>query len=87
MAIKFVDTVSPVGDFPAALAQDVDFTDGDSLQDKYDNGELGGTGIISLTRAEYDALIEDGTIDEEAIYAAASIEELDAIEIIYKEVE
>lgn len=43
MAIKLADTVAPMGDFPAVMADDVDFSDGESLQYKFDNGKLGMT--------------------------------------------
>ena len=44
MAIKLADTLAPMADFPAALAEHVEFSDGKSLQEKYDLGELGGEG-------------------------------------------
>ena len=42
MAIKLADTLAPMADFPAVEAKDVAFNDNKSLQEKYDNGELGG---------------------------------------------
>lgn len=42
MAIKLADTLVPMADFPAVEAKDVAFNDNESLQEKYDNGELGG---------------------------------------------
>lgn len=45
MAIKLADTLAPMADFPAVEAKDVAFNDNKSLQEKYDNGELGGGGI------------------------------------------
>lgn len=61
MALKFPDTAVPMGDFPAAMAEHIDFSDGKSLQEKYDLGELGGEGggHVELTQAEYDALSEE----------------------------
>ena len=62
MAIKLADTLAPMADFPAAMAEHIEFDDGKSLQEKYDLGELGGEGgggHIELTQAEYDALSED----------------------------
>ena len=49
MAVKLPDTLVPMADFPSAFAKDVQFTDGENLQDKLDNGKLGssssGTGL------------------------------------------
>jgi hypothetical protein len=62
MAIKLADTLAPMADFPAAMAEHIDFSDGKSLQEKYDLGELGGeggAGHIELTQAEYDALSDE----------------------------
>ena len=61
MAIKLADTLAPMADFPAVEAQHVAFDDGDTLQEKLDNGGLGGggTGYKQLSQAEYDALTED----------------------------
>ena len=70
MAIKLADTLAPMADFPAALAEHVEFSDGKSLQEKYDLGELGGEGgggHIELTQAEYDALSEEEKLNG-AIY-------------------
>ena len=51
MAVKLPDTLVPMADFPSAYAKDVQFTDGENLQDKLDNGKLGssssGTGLTS----------------------------------------
>lgn len=44
MAIKLADTLAPMADFPAVEAKDVAFSDNKTLQEKYDNGELGGGG-------------------------------------------
>ena len=44
MALKLPDSAVPMGDFPVAKAVDIDFNDGENLQDKFDNGELGGGG-------------------------------------------
>ena len=41
--IKTFDTFKPASDeFPVAFAEDIDFKDGESLQEKLDNGTLGG---------------------------------------------
>ena len=51
MAVKLPDTLVPMADFPSAFAKDVQFTDGENLQDKLDNGKLGssssGTGLTT----------------------------------------
>ena len=44
MAIKLADTLAPMADFPAVEAKDVAFNDNKTLQEKLDNGELGGGG-------------------------------------------
>lgn len=44
MALKLPDSAVPMGDFPVAKAVDIDFNDGENLQEKFDNGELGGGG-------------------------------------------
>lgn len=51
MAVKLPDTLVPMADFPSAYAKDVQFTDGENLQDKLDKGKLGssssGTGLTN----------------------------------------
>ena len=42
--IKLADTLAPLADFPAAYAKDIEFDDGKNLQEKLNNGELGGGG-------------------------------------------
>lgn len=49
MAIKLADTLSPMADFPAALAEHIQFSDAESLQEKYDNGDLGGGGTADVS--------------------------------------
>lgn len=44
MAIKLADTLAPMADFPAVEAKDVAFDDNKTLQEKLNNGELGGSG-------------------------------------------
>lgn len=46
MAIKLADTLAPMADFPAAMAEHVEFADGENLQQKLDDGSLGGSGTI-----------------------------------------
>ena len=47
MALKLPDSAVPMGDFPVAKAVDIDFNDGENLQEKLDNGKLGGGGSFS----------------------------------------
>ena len=44
LMIKLADTLAPLADFPAAYAKDIEFDDGKNLQEKLNNGELGGGG-------------------------------------------
>lgn len=48
MAIKLADTLAPMSEFPAAMAEHIGFSDGATLQEKFDNKELGG-GDSSVT--------------------------------------
>ena len=51
--IKTFDTFKPASDeFPVAFAEDIDFEDGESLQEKLDNGTLGGGGSVTLNTTE-----------------------------------
>lgn len=65
MAIKLVDELKAMGNFPIAHAEGINLvkTDGteDNLQSLFDNGELGGGGDSSttLTQQEYEALSEE----------------------------
>ena len=66
MALKFPDTAVPMGDFPAAMAEHIEFADGERLQEKLDNGTLGsggGASYVQLSQAEYDALSEDEKVN------------------------
>ena len=59
MAIKLADTLAPMADFPAAMAEHIEFDDGESLQEKLDSGSLGATAsdiIVAHTPDEADAL-------------------------------
>lgn len=38
--IKIADTFSPMSDFPLAMAKHINFSDGETLQEKLDNGKL-----------------------------------------------
>ena len=65
MAIKLVDELKAMGNFPIAHAEGINLVkeDGteDNLQNLFDNGELGGGGdsSVTLTQAEYEALPEE----------------------------
>ena len=52
MALKLPDSAVPMGDFPVAKAVDIDFNDGENLQEKLDNGKLGGGGASTYTSLE-----------------------------------
>lgn len=61
MGVRLPDTIEPMGDFPAARAEHIEFSDGISLQDKFNNNELGGGGDSSstVTQEEYEALPDE----------------------------
>ena len=59
MALKLPDSAVPMGDFPVAKAVDIDFNDGENLQDKFDNGDLGGGSSFS---GSYNDLTDKPTI-------------------------
>ena len=70
MAIKLVDELKAMGNFPIAHAEGINLvkTDGteDNLQNLFDNGELGGGGgdsSVTLTQEEYEALSEEQKLD------------------------
>lgn len=62
--IKLADTLAPMADFPAVEAKDVAFNDNKSLQEKYDNGELGsGTGTSG--KSAYEIAVDNGFVGTE----------------------
>ena len=68
MAIKLVDELKAMGNFPIAHAEGINLvkTDGteDNLQNLFDNGELGGgDDSTTLTQTEYEALSEEQKLD------------------------
>jgi len=67
MSIKLVDTLESMGNFPVANADGIQFTDGESLQKKLDDGTLGsgnvGASYIELSQEEYDALGNDEKVN------------------------
>ena len=64
MAIKLADTLAPMADFPAVEATDVAFNDNKSLQEKYDNGELGG-GSGTAGKSAYEIAVDNGFVGTE----------------------
>ncbi len=66
MSIKLVDSLSPMGSFPVAEAKDIVFADSENLQQKLDDGSLGGGGAeayIELSQEEYDALSDEEKVN------------------------
>ena len=61
LMIKLADTLAPLADFPAAYAKDIEFDDGKNLQEKYDNGELGGGGGSGTAgKSAYEIAVDNG---------------------------
>ena len=66
MAIKLADTLAPMADFPAVEAKDVAFNDNKSLQEKLDNGELGGGGGSGTAgKSAYEIAVDNGFVGTE----------------------
>ena len=66
MAIKLADTLAPMADFPAVEAKDVAFSDNKSLQEKLDNGELGGGGGSGTAgKSAYEIAVDNGFVGTE----------------------
>ena len=66
MAIRLADTLAPMADFPAVEAKDVAFNDNKSLQEKYDNGELGGGGGSGTAgKSAYEIAVDNGFVGTE----------------------
>ena len=57
--IKLVDQLSPMGNFAVATATDIVCSDNERLQDKIDNGTLGGDTSLTVTESEFLALPEE----------------------------
>ena len=62
--IKLADTLAPMADFPAVEAKDVAFNDNKSLQEKLDNGELGG-GTGTAGKSAYEIAVNNGFVGTE----------------------
>lgn len=73
MGIRFVDTAEPMGQFPVALAKHIDFEDGESLQEKLNNGTLGGGGVdltnYPTTEEMNEAIAAAGHLKREVVLA------------------
>ena len=63
--IKLADTLAPMADFPAVEAKDVAFNDNKTLQEKYDNGELGGGGTGTAGKSAYEIAVDNGFVGTE----------------------
>lgn len=61
MAIKLADTLAPMADFPAAMAEHIQFSDNESLQTKFDNGSLGSGSGGSGEENAIDSISVNGT--------------------------
>lgn len=74
MAVKLPDTLVPMADFPSAYAKDVQFTDGENLQDKLDNGKLGSSsGGTGLTTEQRENLNKVPTIEQDVTALKATV--------------
>ena len=66
MSIKLADTLAPLADFPAAYAKDIEFDDGKNLQEKLNNGELGGgSGSGTAGKSAYEIAVDNGFVGTE----------------------
>ena len=64
--IKLADTLAPLADFPAAYAKDIEFDDGKNLQEKLNNGELGGGGGSGAAgKSAYEIAVDNGFVGTE----------------------
>ena len=64
--IKLADTLAPLADFPAAYAKDIEFDDGKNLQEKLNNGELGGGGGPGTAgKSAYEIAVDNGFVGTE----------------------
>lgn len=60
MAIKLADTLAPMADFPAAMAEHIAFADGETLQGKVDNGGFGVPEDIRKEITDLKKSVSDG---------------------------
>ena len=63
MSIKLADTLAPLSSFPAAYAKDIEFDDGNNLQEKLNNGDLGGGGTAG--KSAYEIAVDNGFVGTE----------------------
>ena len=87
MAIKLADTLAPMADFPAVEAKDVAFSDAETLQEKYDNGELDGGTNITVDSAMSDIStnpVQNKAIKEYVDNKSTNVSEIDGNAIIKK---
>lgn len=81
MAVKLPATAEPMANFAVAYAEHIAFDDEETLQEKYDNGQLGGgggAGHIELTQAEYDALSDEEKFNGAIYFITDAIDEVGA---------
>lgn len=87
MSIKLADTLAPLADFPAAYAKDIEFDDGKNLQEKLNNGELGGGTNITVDSAMSDIStnpVQNKVIKEYVDNKSTNVSEIDGNAIIKK---
>ena len=85
--IKLADTLAPLADFPAAYAKDIEFDDGKNLQEKLNNGELGGGTNITVDSAMSDIStnpVQNKVIKEYVDNKSTNVSEIDGNAIIKK---
>lgn len=72
MSIKLADTLAPLANFPAAYAKDIEFDDGKNLQEKLNNGELGGGGGSGAAgKSAYEIAVDNGFVGTETEWLAS----------------
>lgn len=69
MSIKLADTLAPLSSFPAAYAKDIEFDDGNNLQEKLNNGDLGGGGTAG--KSAYEIAVDNGFTGTEEEWLAS----------------
>ena len=82
MALKLPDSAVPMGDFPVAKAVDIDFDDGENLQEKLDDGKLGGGGnTTDLTDLENRITTNENNITDLQEQTSDLQEQIDNLDI------